>query len=56
MTSYENNKKSKKKPPSTEQNADSNNSTKSSKSCFRCGKPYFQGHDAECKAIGATCK
>ena len=18
-------------------------------------KPYFQGHDAECKAIGATC-
>ena len=53
--SYENNKKSKKKPPSTEQNADSNNSTKSSKSCFRCGKPYFQGHDAECKAIGATC-
>ena len=53
--SYENNKKSKKKPPSTEQNADSSNSTKSSKSCFRCGKPYFQGHDAECKAIGATC-
>ena len=53
--SYENNKKSKKKHPSTEQNANSNNSTKSSKSCFRCGKPYFQGHDAECKAIGATC-
>ena len=53
--SYENNKKSRKKPPSTEQNAKSNNSTKSSKSCFRCGKPYFQGHDAECKAIGATC-
>ena len=53
--SYENNKKSRKKPPSTEQNANSNNSTKSSKSCFRCGKPYFQGHDAECKAIGATC-
>ena len=53
--SYENNKKSKKKHHSTEQNADSNNSTKSSKSCYRCGKPYFQGHDAECKAIGATC-
>ena len=53
--SYENNKKSKKKPSSSEQNANSNNSTKSSKSCFRCGKPYFQGHDAECKAIGATC-
>ena len=53
--SYENNKKSKKKPHSTEQNTNSNNSTKSSKSCFRCGKPYFQGHDAECKAIGATC-
>ena len=53
--SYENNKRSRKKPPSTEQNANSNNSTKSSKSCFRCGKPYFQGHDAECKAIGATC-
>ena len=53
--SYENNKKSKKKHHSTEQNAPSNNSTKSSKSCFRCGKPYFQGHDAECKAIGATC-
>ena len=53
--SYENNKKSRKKPPSTEQNTPSNNSTKSSKSCFRCGKPYFQGHDAECKAIGATC-
>ena len=53
--SYENNKKSKKKHHSTEQNADSNNSTKSSKSCFRCGKPYFKGHDAECKAIGATC-
>ena len=44
-----------KKHPSTEQNTHSNNSTKSSKSCFRCGKPYFQGHDAECKAIGATC-
>ena len=53
--SYENNKKSKKKHHSTEQNTPSNNSTKSSKSCFRCGKPYFQGHDAECKAIGATC-
>ena len=53
--SYENNKKSKKKPHSTEQNTNSNNSTRSSKSCFRCGKPYFQGHDAECKAIGATC-
>ena len=53
--SYENNKKSKKKHHSSEQNANSNNSTKSSKSCFRCGKPYFQGHDAECKAIGATC-
>ena len=53
--SYENNKKSKKKPHSTEQNTNSNNSTKSSKSCFRCGKPYFQGHDAECKAVGATC-
>ena len=53
--SYENNKKSRKKPSSSEQNANSNNSTKSSKSCFRCGKPYFQGHDAECKAIGATC-
>ena len=53
--SYENNKKSRKKPPSTEQNANSNNSTKSSKSCFRCGKPYFKGHDAECKAVGATC-
>ena len=53
--SYENNKKSKKKHHSTEQNTNSNNSTKSSKSCFRCGKPYFQGHDAECKAIGATC-
>ena len=53
--SYENNKKSKKKPSSSKQNANSNNSTKSSKSCFRCGKPYFQGHDAECKAIGATC-
>ena len=52
--SYENNKKSKKKHHSTEQNADSNNSTKS-KSCFRCGKPYFKGHDAECKAVGATC-
>ena len=44
-----------KKHHSTEQNTPSNNSTKSSKSCFRCGKPYFQGHDAECKAIGATC-
>ena len=53
--SYESNKKSKKKHHSTEQNAPSNNSTKSSKSCFRCGKPYFQGHDAECKAKGATC-
>ena len=53
--SYENNKKSKKKHHSTEQNTPSNNSTKSSKSCFRCGKPYFQGHDAECKAKGATC-
>ena len=53
--SYENNKKSKKKYPSTEQNTNSNNSTKSSKSCFRCGKPYFRGHDAECKAVGATC-
>ena len=53
--SYESNKKSKKKHHSTEQNTPSNNSTKSSKSCFRCGKPYFQGHDAECKAIGATC-
>ena len=53
--SYENNKKSKKKHHSTEQKTPSNNSTKSSKSCFRCGKPYFQGHDAECKAIGATC-
>ena len=53
--SYESNKKSKKKHRSTEQNTPSNNSTKSSKSCFRCGKPYFQGHDAECKAIGATC-
>ena len=53
--SYENNKKSRKKPSSTKQNVNSNNSTKSSKSCFRCGKPYFQGHDAECKAIGATC-
>ena len=53
--SYENNKKSKKKHHSTEQNTNSNNSTKSSKSCFRCGKPYFQGHDAECKAKGATC-
>ena len=53
--SYENNKKSKKKHHSTEQNTNSNNSTKSSKSCFRCGKPYFKGHDAECKAIGATC-
>ena len=53
--SYENNKKSKKKHHPTEQNADSNNSTKSSKSCFRCGKPYFRGHDAECKAVGATC-
>ena len=53
--SYENNKKSKKKHHSTEHNTPSNNSTKSSKSCFRCGKPYFQGHDAECKAIGATC-
>ena len=52
--SYENNKKSKKKHHSTKQNADSNNS-KSSKSCYRCGKPYFQGHDAECKAVGATC-
>ena len=51
--SYENNKKSKKKPPSSEQNSNSTNST--SKLCFRCGKPYFQGHDAECKAIGATC-
>ena len=54
-TSYENNKKSKRKHHSTKQNTNSNNSTKSSKSCFRCGKPYFQGHDAECKAIGATC-
>ena len=53
--SYESNKKSKKKHHSTEQNTPSNNSTKSSKSCFRCGKPYFQGHDAECKAKGATC-
>ena len=53
--SYENNKKSKKKHHSTEQNTPPNNSTKSSKSCLRCGKPYFQGHDAECKAIGATC-
>ena len=53
--SYENNKKSKKKHHSTEQNTNSNNSTKSSKSCFRCGKPYFKGHDAECKAVGATC-
>ena len=53
--SYENNKKSKKKHHSIEQNANSNNSTKSSKSCFRCGKPYFKGHDAECKAVGATC-
>ena len=53
--SYENNKKSKRKHHSTEQNTNSTNSTKSSKSCFRCGKPYFQGHDAECKAIGATC-
>ena len=53
--SYENNKKSKKKHHSSKQNANSNNSTKSSKSCFRCGKPYFQGHDAECKAVGATC-
>ena len=53
--SYESNKKSKKKHHSTEQNTPSNNSTKSSKSCFRCGKPYFQGYDAECKAIGATC-
>ena len=53
--SYESNKKSKKKHHSTKQNTPSNNSTKSSKSCFRCGKPYFQGHDAECKAIGATC-
>ena len=53
--SYENNKKPKKKHHSTEQNTNSNNSTKSSKSCFRCGKPYFKGHDAECKAVGATC-
>ena len=53
--SYENNKKSRKKPPSTEQNTNSNNSTKPSKSCFRCGKPYFKGHDAECKVVGATC-
>ena len=53
--SYENNKKSKKKHHSTEQNTSSNNSTKPSKSCFRCGKPYFKGHDAECKAVGATC-
>ena len=53
--SYENNKKFKKKHHSTEQNADSNNATKSSKSCYRCGKPYFKGHDAECKAVGATC-
>ena len=53
--SYENNKKSRKKPSSTEQNANSTNSSAKSKSCFRCGKPYFQGHDAECKAIGATC-
>ena len=53
--SYEKNQKSRKKPPSTEQNTNSTNSTNSTKSCFRCGKPYFQGHEAECRAIGATC-